>query len=146
VVAVAIVCVFAALSLLHVYWAFGGNLGVDAAVPERPRRPGGGGDQQLVKAFRPSFATTLLVAGVLASVCVLVSLRAGLITPVVTHWSVRWLIIAIAFALLARAVGEFNLVGFFKRVHGSVFARLDTWLYSPLCVVLSLGLLKVAFS
>jgi hypothetical protein len=146
VVAVAIVCVFAALSLLHVYWAFGGNLGIDAAVPDRPRRPGGGGDEQPVKALKPSFAATLLVASVLASVGVLVSLRAGLFTPVVTHWSLRWLIIAIAFALLARAVGEFNLVGFFKRVHGTVFARFDTWLYSPLCVVLGLGLLKVAFS
>lgn len=145
-VAVAIVCVFAALSLLHAYWAFGGKFGIDAAVPERPGRPGGGGDERPVKAFKPSFAATWLVAGVLASVSVLVSLRAGLFAPVISHWTLRGTIIAIAIALLARAVGDFNLVGFFKRVRGTVFARLDTWLYSPLCVGLGLGLLKVAFS
>ena len=144
-VAVAIVCVFAALSLLHAYWAFGGKFGIDAAVPERPGRPGGG-DERPVKAFKAPFSATLLVAGVLASVSVLVSLRAGLFAPVISHWSLRWSIIAIAIALLARAVGDFNLVGFFKRTRGTVFARLDTWLYSPLCVGLGLGLLKVAFS
>jgi hypothetical protein len=145
-VAVAIVCVFTALSLLHLYWAFGGNLGIDSAVPERLRRLDDGADGRPVKAFKPSFAATLLVAVVLASVGVLVSLRAGLFSPVVAHWSLKWSIIAIASASMARAVGDFNLVGFFKRVRGTVFARLDTWLYSPLCVGLGLGLLKVAFS
>jgi hypothetical protein len=42
--------------------------------------------------------------------------------------------VALAFGL--RAVGDFRFVGFFKRVRGSVFARRDTWLYSPLCVLI----------
>lgn len=36
--------------------------------------------------------------------------------------------------MLARAVGDFRLVGFFKKVKGSEFALMDTLLYSPLCV------------
>ena len=48
--------------------------------------------------------------------------------------------------LLLRAIGDFNLVGFFKRIRGSAFARMDTWFYSPLCVLLGIGLLNVAFS
>jgi hypothetical protein len=31
-----------------------------------------------------------------------------------------------------RAFGERKLVGFFKRVHGTDFARWDTWCFSPL--------------
>ena len=57
-----------------------------------------------------------------------------------------WLSYALAAGLLARAVGEFKYVGFFKRVRGSRFARLDTLLYSPLCLLLSAGVAAVAFS
>ena len=46
-----------------------------------------------------------------------------------------WLIAAV-FAL--RAIGDFRYVGFFKRVRGSKFARLDTLAYSPLCTALAL--------
>ena len=36
-------------------------------------------------------------------------------------------------------------VGFFKKVGGSRFAKLDTYFYSPLCLVLGVGLLVVAW-
>jgi catechol 2,3-dioxygenase-like lactoylglutathione lyase family enzyme len=45
---------------------------------------------------------------------------------------------------LLRAVGDFRLVGFFKRVRGTPFARWDTRLFSPLCVALGLASLWVA--
>jgi len=37
-----------------------------------------------------------------------------------------------------RAIGDFRHVGFFKRVRGCRFARLDTLAYSPLCTALAL--------
>jgi hypothetical protein len=58
--------------------------------------------------------------------------------PLAERW-VRWLAIAMAGAFGLRAVGEFRLVGFFKRVKGTRFARMDTLVYSPLCALLSLG-------
>ena len=61
------------------------------------------------------------------------------------HWSWQWVSSAIAILLFARASGDSELVGFFKEVKGSRFARLDTWVYSPLCVVLGAGLLAVAW-
>lgn len=51
---------------------------------------------------------------------------------------------ALSFGLLARAIGEFKYLGFFKRVHGSRFARLDSLVYSPLCLLLALGVAYVA--
>ncbi len=55
-----------------------------------------------------------------------------------------WLSFALAAGLLARAVGEFKYVGFFKRVRGSRFATLDTLVYSPLCLLLAIGVALVA--
>ncbi len=46
-------------------------------------------------------------------------------------------VIDLAAIFVLRAVGDFHYVGFFKRVRGSVFARRDTWVFSPLCVVLA---------
>ena len=53
---------------------------------------------------------------------------------------------ALALGLLARAIGEFKYVGFFKRVRGSRFATLDTFVFSPLCLLLSAGVAAIAGS
>jgi hypothetical protein len=43
-----------------------------------------------------------------------------------------------------RSVGDFRLVGLTKRERESAFARNDTWLYTPLCMLLSAGCLAAA--
>jgi len=133
--------IFALISLIHLYWALGGRTGSAAAVPQVPGTSGG----ELVPAFKPSALGTLLVAAGLVVIAVLVCLRVGLFVSVVSHWSLQWAISAIALLMFARAIGDSNLVGFFKQVGGSKFARLDTWAFSPLCVVLGFGLLVVAW-
>jgi hypothetical protein len=35
-------------------------------------------------------------------------------------------------------VGNLRTFGWFKKVKDSAFARLDTWLYSPLCLLIAL--------
>jgi hypothetical protein len=140
-VGIAVAAVFAALSALHVYWALGGSFGMAAAVPEVPSTRGEhAGDGTLKKAFTPSAAMTLLVAVALGSVGAIVCLRAGVFAPARTHWLLRWALAAVALILMARAVGDLRLVGFFKKIRGTRFAVLDTWLYSPLCVLLAIGL------
>jgi hypothetical protein len=98
----------------------------------------------MVRAFNPSQGTTLLVAAMLAGVAVLVVLQAGLLGTEVEHPALRWALVGVAVAMLLRAVGDFRLVGFFKKITGSRFARLDTMLYSPLCMAMGLGLSAVA--
>jgi hypothetical protein len=51
---------------------------------------------------------------------------------------------ALALIFSARAIGEFRLVGFFKRVHGSAFARLDSLVFSPLCLLLAVAIFILA--
>ena len=57
----------------------------------------------------------------------------------------RGLTYGLGAVFLARSVGDFRLVGFFKRVQGSRFARLDTWVYAPLCLLLGLATVFVAY-
>jgi hypothetical protein len=133
-VASAVVITFAGLSLVHFYWALGGTSGKKAAVPERSGR----------KAFEPSVGATAIVAVGLALCGVLVAATAGLIhIPLSGHWP-QWLSDLLAFVLFARAVGDFRLVGFFKRVRGTRFAQLDSLVYAPLCLLLAVGVYYVA--
>jgi hypothetical protein len=134
-VAVAVAMVLAGLSGLHVYWAFGGRRGRTAAIPERDGKP----------LFRPGPGATLAVAFLLAVSGALVLGRAAVgprvVPPTVDLWGVR----GVALVLLARAVGDFNYVGLFKRRKTTAFARLDTRLYSPLVLALGLGASLVAW-
>jgi hypothetical protein len=45
-----------------------------------------------------------------------------------------WMQVAV---FLLRAIGDFRYVGFFKRVHKTAFARNDSLIYSPLCLLLA---------
>ncbi|MHC8320039.1 DUF3995 domain-containing protein [Pseudomonas sp. GB2N2] len=136
-----LVTIFAVISLIHVYWGLGGQWAAVAAVPQVPVE----GTVKLRPAFKPRGWATLLVAVGLLLIAALVCLRVGWWVPAVSHKSLQWVISAIAMLMFARAIGDSNLVGFFKQVRGSRFARLDTWVYSPLCMVLGAGLLAVAW-
>jgi len=133
-IALVVVIAFVALSAIHVYWALGGGMGKAAAVPELNCRP----------AFVPSARSTLAVAVGLASCAVLVAASAGLVVSSSPAAWVTWLSFVLALVLVARAVGDFRLVGFFKRVRGTRFARLDSAVYAPLCLVLGLAVFYVA--
>ncbi|MCF4998514.1 DUF3995 domain-containing protein [Pseudomonas syringae] len=138
-----LVTIFAMIGLVHVYWALGGQWAAVAVVPQVPVEDGG---TRLRPAFKVSGWVTLIVAAALMLIAVLVCLRVGWWMPVVHHRFLQWVISAIALLMFARAIGDSNLVGFFKDVKGSRFARLDTWVYSPLCTLLGAGLLAVAWS
>jgi hypothetical protein len=137
-----LVTTFAVIALMHVYWALGGQWAAAVVVPQVPVR---GFVATVRPAFKPSGWLTLIVAAALLVIAVLVCMRVGWGMPAVTHKALQWVISAIALLMFARAIGDSNLVGFFKEVKDSRFARLDTWVYSPLCAVLGAGLLAVAW-
>ena len=134
-VAAAVAATLMALALVHLYWAAGGRWGADAAVPEVAGK----------RAFEPGPAACIVVAGLLSAAAALVVLRAARWSP---SWLPAWLPavgcagVALVFAL--RAIGDFKLVGFFKRVRETRFARRDTRLFSPLCLALAAGCALVA--
>jgi hypothetical protein len=126
---------FTGLAAIHVYWAAGGPRGAADAVPEME------GGRPL---FRPGPAVTMVVAGLLALAGATMLVRVGLGTtfaPRVLGQYGPW---GVAVALLARAIGDFNYVGFFKRRRATRFASLDTRLYSPLALALGVGAAVIA--
>jgi Protein of unknown function (DUF3995) len=128
-----LISAFAFLALVHLYWALGGARGKSAAIPHVHGRP----------AFRPSSGATLVVAFLLATCALLVASVSGLVSLPVPHTLLAWFTYCVALVLLLRAVGDFRLVGFFKRERGGSFARLDTLIFSPLCLLLALGVFFV---
>jgi hypothetical protein len=125
--------VFVALGLWHFRVAIRPSPG-GGAVPSVEGQP----------LFVPSTGATMAVGVVLLLFAALVAATGRLVEVGASPRLLSWLSLALALGLLARAIGEFKYVGFFKRVRGSRFARLDTWVYSPLCLLLAVGVAWVA--
>jgi hypothetical protein len=125
---------FVALALWHFVMALSPAAGMSGAVPSVSGKP----------LFVPSVRATVGVGVVLLVFALLVGATAGLIQVGLPAQVLSWSSYALALGLLARAVGEFKYVGLFKRVRGSRFARLDTLVYSPLCLLLAVGVALVA--
>jgi hypothetical protein len=131
---VAVAAIFVVLALWHFYMAAAPSTGRTGAVPMTDIKP----------LFVPSARATVAVGVVLLLFALLVAGTAGMMSFGLPGWLLRWLSYGLALGLLARAVGEFRYVGFFKRVVGSRFATLDTFVYSPLCLALAMGVALVA--
>jgi Protein of unknown function (DUF3995) len=128
--------IFAVIAFIHLYWAAGGTFGKSASIPELNNEP----------YFRPSAAATLGVAIFLFGCSALVLAVAGVMTVPIGPEVLVWTTYLLAAALAIRAIGDFHVVGFFKRVKGSRFARRDTIFYSPLCLGLAIGVCAIALS
>jgi hypothetical protein len=133
-VALTIACALAILSLLHVYW---GLEGVEASSPVIPKIDGR-------PVFIPSARDCYAVAAALALATILVTTRGGLLrSPLPEMWTQTGTV-AVGAVLSLRAIGDFHVLGFFKRVRGTPFAEWDTRLFSPLALLLGLATLWVA--
>ncbi|MES2017381.1 MAG: DUF3995 domain-containing protein [Pseudomonadota bacterium] len=95
--------------------------------------------------FKPSRMATVGVGVLLLLFAALVAATAGILATGIAPGVLAGLSYALAAGLLARAIGDFKYVGLFKRVRGSKFATLDSWLYSPLCLALSAAVASVAW-
>jgi hypothetical protein len=132
-VAQIITVVISLLGLIHLYWAFGTRHSYAATVPEIDGR----------RAFSPSRSATIAVAFALFIAAALVAISGRLLEAPFPPSFVRVPTILLGILLVARAIGDFRLLGFFKQKNRSRFARLDTMLYSPLCLALGCGVLYV---
>ncbi|MFS0838822.1 DUF3995 domain-containing protein [Paenibacillus sp. 1P03SA] len=124
------VSILALISLLHMYWAYGGRWGVGAVIPSKAG--------ELKPAFTPGKSVTLLVAVLLLTVCLILLVQGGYIAVLPANSVTKTGCIVCASVFFLRSAGDFRHVGFFKKVKHTVFARNDTWLYSPLCLYIAL--------
>ena len=96
--------------------------------------------------FVPGRLAVLVVSVLLALAALIVLQRASLGPALVPAALLPGAIWTLAVVMIARAIGDFRYVGFFKRVRGTTFATLDTKFFSPIVLVLGAGACWVALS
>ena len=121
--------IFAALSILHFYWAAGGKWGATNSVPAKASGE---------TLFMPSPLATFVVALGLLGLALVMLGNSGFFDFLIARKYLYYADIAIGALFIIRAIGDFLYVGFFKKVIGTVFAKYDTAFYSPLCLLLGL--------
>lgn len=87
---------------------------------------------------------TAAVGMALLAMAGLVCVAAGLLAMPTSSLLVKVPTGLLALIFFARSVGDFHYVGLFKSVKGSLFARRDTYFYSPLCMALAATIAVVA--
>ena len=134
IIATCVSIVFVSLAFWHFYMALVPSAGTSGAVPGIEGKP----------LFIPSRKATIAVGVMLLLFACLVAATGGLVDVGISPLVLRWASFALALGLLARAIGDFRYVGFFKRIRGSRFATLDSFLFSPICLLLAVGVALVA--
>ncbi|HDR4424271.1 TPA: DUF3995 domain-containing protein [Bacillus cereus] len=125
------VCILFLVSILHVYWAFGGKWATSSVIPTKAGE----------KAFTPSVGMTLFIALLLSMAAIILLQQTNIVHFVFPNIIVQlgsWVCMIIFFI---RVIGEFHYFGIFKRKKNTRFAKMDTVLYIPLCAFLSLSFL-----
>ena len=134
----------AALSIIvfaasfHLHWALGGRLGYSVSLPQRP-------DGEPVMVHRIGWwrwaaggvALGLVLLGALA-----VTVGGRLASPLPPGIAKGALILSGA-AFVLRAIMPTPWTGFFKRIRSTRWARFDSWLYSPLFLLLGGSLIAL---
>lgn len=134
--AIPLTVIFVGLSILHAYWAIGGHWASAYTVPTVNGR----------RTFDPSPFATWAVCALLGIAGLLVAGKAGWMPtgPFVVVFDVGvW---GLGLVFLLRVIGNFRTFGFLKTLKGTPFSDWDTWLYSPLCLLIALLAVGLALS
>ena len=120
--------IFTILSIIHFNWAIGGTYGFDIALPTT---------ESGTRVLNPGRISCTIVGIGLSTFALLYLIKAGMIEiniPSIILKITGWVIPSI---FLIRAIGDFNYVGFFKKLKNTTFGKMDSKLYSPLCFFIS---------
>lgn len=126
--------IFLFLSLLHIYWAFGGIWAKKHTLPVKLSGE---------LALKPSNFGTLIVGLGLSLFAFITLANTGLADQLIERRYIHIATYLIAGIFCLRAIGDFKYVGLMKSIKGTDFAKQDTRYFVPLCLVLSLFSLSI---
>ena len=129
--------IFLLLSLIHLYWAFGGKWGLHAAIPTNENNE---------QAISPKFVACIIVAAIMIACALYMLIVVKIWVVALPNWVIKFGTYGIGFVFLLRAIGDFKYVGFFKKIRTTIFATYDTLYFSPLCLLMSILAFIVAVS
>jgi hypothetical protein len=129
ILALVLFSIFIILAVIHFTWAFGGRWGFDKALPTKEN------GKKLLNPRNFDCAVVGLGLTGFAVYYLLVSNLFGIQIQSSIFNYIAWFIPSI---FILRAIGDFKYVGFFKSLKKTDFGRLDTKLYSPLCLIIGI--------
>ena len=119
---------FLILALIHFNWAIGNEWGLNASLPTKE-------SGELI--FSPRKIDSGIVGIALLTFSFFYLFKSGLIHmnlhPIIEY--TFWIIPTI---FLLRAIGDFRYAGLFRKIKTTDFARADTKIFTPLCLMLSI--------
>jgi len=124
--------VFLFLSVIHFYWGLGGRWASEAVFPTK---------DEGIKPQKPGIIPTFIVAFGLLAIGIFILIQSEFFYFSIPTWLDNYGLWIIAGIFVLRAIGDFNYVGFFKKIKHTKFGQKDTKYYSPLC--LAIGILMI---
>jgi protein-S-isoprenylcysteine O-methyltransferase Ste14 len=128
-IAIILFLIFLFISAIHFYWAFGGTWGSDSVLPTKENN---------VKALNPSILATVIVALGVLGFGLFILVKSGILEFNFPNWLNQYGLWIIASIFILRAIGDFNYVGFFKKIKQTKFGKSDTKYFSPLCLLIGI--------
>ncbi|WP_456867245.1 DUF3995 domain-containing protein [Galbibacter sp. BG1] len=117
------------LGMIHLNWVIGGKFGYVESLPTKEN-----GERVL----NPKKIDSAIIGIGLIAFGIFYMIESGLIEYSLPEWIIKYGGWIIPIIFLLRAVGEFKYVGFFKSVRKTDFGKLDTKLFSPLCLIIGI--------
>ena len=121
--------IFTVLGGFHFYWLFGGVWGLKKAIPTKCNE---------VSTISIPKSATLIVGFVLVLFGLIYLIKSGLTNVQAPNWITNYGYWFIPSIFILRAIGDFNYVGFFKKIKNTEFAIADSKIFSPLCLIIGI--------
>ena len=121
--------IFTVLGGFHFYWLFGGIWGLEKVIPSK-------GDKAISLSI-PKLAT-LIVGLVLVLFGLFYLIKSGLVIVHIPNWVTNYGYWFVPSIFILRAIGEFKYIGFFKKIKNTEFAKADSKIFSPLCLIIGI--------
>jgi len=123
------ITIFSILSGIHWNWVFGGSWGFDNSIPT---------NFEGNKIFNPKKIESSIVAIGLLVFATYYFLISNLISIELPNWISIYIGWVISSIFILRSIGDFKYIGFFKKLKTSKFGKMDSKLFSPLCLTIGL--------
>ena len=121
--------IFIALGIIHFNWVIGGKFGFEASLPTK---------ESGERVLNPNKFDSAIVRLGLSAFGVFYLFTSGFVDYKLPDWVLNYGGWIIPIIFLLRGIGEFKYVGVFKTVRNTQFGKLDTKLFSPLCLVMGI--------
>jgi hypothetical protein len=128
--------IFLLLALIHFNWVIGGTFGFAASLPT---------NENGERVLNPKKIDSAIVAIGLTTFAFFYAFKSGILQYNLPEWILKYGGWIIPILFLLRAIGDFKYVGVFKKIRKTTFGKIDTKLFTPLCLTIAVFGLIIQF-